>query len=228
MRTKTLLLVAALSAAGLATSMAQSNVYSLNVVGYVNRTLNGNGQYTLLANPLQAATNTLDGIVASVAVPFMTVQKWNNATVSFSTYTRNAANSNWLPPGSGGTSLNPGEGFFVKNPSNDLTLTFVGEVLQGTLTVDFPAVNNLVGNKFPDTGLMTSMQFTNVPAGNRVLLWNETLQAYATYTKTTTSWLPPPGAGPSLGVAEGFFQQNLTNNGIWNGPSSWVRNATVQ
>src|SRR5207249_3273515 len=41
MRTKTLLAAAAMLAAGFASSMAQSNVYSLNVVGYVNRVIPG-------------------------------------------------------------------------------------------------------------------------------------------------------------------------------------------
>src|SRR5256885_410376 len=57
MRTKTLLSTAALLAAGLATSMAQSsNVYSLNVVGYVNApVITG---YNFAANPF----DTSDGL----------------------------------------------------------------------------------------------------------------------------------------------------------------------
>src|ERR1700730_12330845 len=51
MRTKTLVCAAALMAAGVATSMAQSNVYSLNVVGYINITFPAN-KYTLTANQL--------------------------------------------------------------------------------------------------------------------------------------------------------------------------------
>src|ERR1041385_5044775 len=51
MRTKTLLLAAALTAAGLATSLAQSNVYSLNVVGYVNVNVAGN-KFNMMSAPL--------------------------------------------------------------------------------------------------------------------------------------------------------------------------------
>ena len=53
MRTKVLLCAAAL-AASLATSMADTNVYSINVVGYVNKTVKANIWY-LWGNPLNAS-----------------------------------------------------------------------------------------------------------------------------------------------------------------------------
>ena len=62
MRTKTLILAAALTAAGLASSLAQSNVYSLNVVGYVNKTLTGGSLFSVVNNPLNTTNNTLAGI----------------------------------------------------------------------------------------------------------------------------------------------------------------------
>jgi len=49
MRNKNIVLCRTL-AAGVATSMAQSNVYSLNVVGYVNVTTTGGGLFNLIAN----------------------------------------------------------------------------------------------------------------------------------------------------------------------------------
>src|SRR5262245_9396280 len=63
MRTKTLLCAAAL-AAGVATSMAQSNVYSLNVVGYVNVTTLGGGNFNMMANPLNNTNNSLTNLFA--------------------------------------------------------------------------------------------------------------------------------------------------------------------
>src|SRR5688500_4600203 len=59
MRTKTLLLTAALSAAGIATSMAQ--VYSVNAVGYVNTQLVPG--FSLVSNPLNNTTgNTIQNL----------------------------------------------------------------------------------------------------------------------------------------------------------------------
>src|SRR5436309_353228 len=55
MRTKVLLGLAVL-AAGAATSMAQSNVYSLNIVGYCNVPVKGG--YSFLSNPLDNGNNS--------------------------------------------------------------------------------------------------------------------------------------------------------------------------
>jgi hypothetical protein len=67
MRTKTLLLTAALSAAGVATSMAQGAVYSVNAVGYVNTPLVAG--FNLVSNPLNntaANGNTIESLFAGV------------------------------------------------------------------------------------------------------------------------------------------------------------------
>src|SRR6266478_6989768 len=61
MRTKALM-VAATLAAGLASSMAQSNVYSLNIVGYANIVIHP--QYNMLNNPLNLdGTNSASSIL---------------------------------------------------------------------------------------------------------------------------------------------------------------------
>src|SRR6266851_4855036 len=60
MRTKTLVLTAAISAAALATSMAQ--VVSVNAVGYVRVTVAA-GNLQLLANPLNQTNNDLNFIL---------------------------------------------------------------------------------------------------------------------------------------------------------------------
>src|SRR5687768_8351279 len=59
MRTKTLLLTAALAAAGLTSSMAQ--VFSVNAVGFVNVTVPASS-FALLANPLNQPTNDLASV----------------------------------------------------------------------------------------------------------------------------------------------------------------------
>src|SRR5437867_4239192 len=61
MRTRTRICAAAL-AAGVLTSWAQSNVYSLNVVGYVNKQLVGSFAYNLIANPLKNANNNISNL----------------------------------------------------------------------------------------------------------------------------------------------------------------------
>jgi hypothetical protein len=217
MRTKTALLTAAVLAAGVLASVAQ-NVYSVNVVGYVNKTLLGDGKFTLLANPLSGATNTLDGILKGALPTNAKVLKWNGT--SFTTYQRTAAG--WLPPTAGSVTLNPGEGFFVQLPagSSDTNVTFVGEVLQGNLVNSYSDLYNLTGNKFADSGTLTSLGFTNIPPNDKVLLWNSTAQSYTTFTKTASGWLPP--AGPSIDVGDGFFVNTPA------GTFDWTRDVSVQ
>ncbi len=65
MRIKALLCAAAL-AAGAVSSMAQSNVYSLNIVGYVNVPLVTG--FNLIANPLDNGTNDLASLFPECGV----------------------------------------------------------------------------------------------------------------------------------------------------------------
>src|SRR2546423_31817 len=82
MRTKTLLLTAVLGAAGIATSLAQS-VYSINAVGYVNLTVPIG--YSMIANPLNAPTNTLSNLIASPpnGAQFL---RWNGSGFDVATF----------------------------------------------------------------------------------------------------------------------------------------------
>jgi hypothetical protein len=227
MRTKTLILAAALTAAGLASSLAQSNVYSLNVVGYVNKVLVGGNKYTAIANPLNTTNNTLAGLLggAGSGVPPQTrVLKWNTGIADFDTFTKTAFGSGWTGVGAT-TTLNPGEGVLVLTPvaSPDLTNTFVGEVLQGSLTNVIVAGYNMYGSKVPQAGSATALELFPVTT-SRLLKWDSNLSTqgdWVTYTKTGfgAGWTP---SVPNLEVAEGFLilaQPAGTN---------WVRNFTVQ
>lgn len=80
----------------------------------------------------------------------------------------------------------------------------------------------LVGNMVPDSGVVSSLELTNVPTGSQLLKWDPTpaVQDFATYTKVAfgSGWLPSP---PSINVAEGFFINAAS-------PFNWVRTFVVQ
>ena len=78
MRIKTLLCLAALTA-GTAISMAQSNVYSLNIVGYVTKT-NHSG-YQIISNPLNATNNHLSSLYPT-APDFTTIYRFSTGTAT--------------------------------------------------------------------------------------------------------------------------------------------------
>ena len=97
MRTK-LLAAAALLAAGVATSMAQSNVYSLNIVGYVNVPVAGT--LTAMSNPLRAGTaGAVDR--ADQVIPYSdgdSIQVWSG--VSWTAYTMDSLSGTGWTDGS--------------------------------------------------------------------------------------------------------------------------------
>jgi hypothetical protein len=148
MRTKTLLLIAAVCAAGAATSMAQ--VFSVNAVGYVNKTIPRNG-LAMVANPLKAATNTINALFQPVPEGFQVFVHTPGAGFSVGTY--DDLEGAFLPASVGNYVLEPGQGVFVKNPSaNDVTITFVGEVMQGTLETPLVPGLQIVSSKVPQAG----------------------------------------------------------------------------
>src|SRR5215472_12747397 len=109
MRTKTLLCAAAL-AAGVVSSMAQSNVYSLNVVGYVNVPMKGGINFNLLANPLLNANNDITNLYTTAASDGDQIFTWNAAIqdLGATVYTYSIATHTW----DGNRLMKPGEGFF--------------------------------------------------------------------------------------------------------------------
>jgi len=204
MRTKTLL-AAAILAAGIATSMAQSNVYSLNVVGYVNKAY-GPG-YHIIANPLQATNNSIANILPSPPL-FSVCYKFVGGAFVPNNYL-----GAWTDTG---MQLNPGEGAFLYIPSGTYSNTYVGEVLQGSLTNDLAAGYNLVGTKVPQAGGITSVHNLQPALFDVTYLWNDPGQSYDPYNYLG-AWAP---SEPSAVVAEGFFYYS-------GGANSWVRNFSV-
>jgi hypothetical protein len=192
MRTKTLLLTAAAMAAGLATSLAQSNVYSVNVVGYVNKVLPA--APTFIANPLDNGTNDLNTALAGVPSK-STASFWTGS--GFTNSTKGAAG--WAP----NFSCPMGVGFFV-NAKSAYTNTFVGSVgamVGGNVTNSLPAGVASVGSILPYSGDLNTanLGLDTVPSKSTASFW--TGSGYTNSTKGAAGWAP---ALP-VSVADGFF-----------------------
>jgi len=224
MRTKALLLAAAFAAAGVATSMAQ--VYSVNAVGYVNVTLDPG--FNMVSNPLDAGAgnNTVANLFKNVSpsVPNgLRVYTFNESTGAF-----NQA-AQWSPvPGVGfGTGASaqvvvpPGTGVFVFDPdvSGQRTLTFVGEVMQGTLSNPLPIGFSIRANQVPQAGSPQTFGLVGT-AGDRLFKFNKTTGGYDTYQYTAApfnSWRQN-GSNvtlPSIAVGEAFFYFRASTAGSW-------------
>lgn len=209
MRTKALLCAAAL-AAGAVTAMAQSNVYSLNVVGYVNTSLVGggaNGLFQMIGNPLNTTNNTVDALLPNP--PAGTVlYKFNGTSFDITTFL-----GGWIPSG---FTLNPGEGAIVNSPS-PWTNTFVGEVMQGSLSNAYPSGFSIRASKVPQAGTLTALglPITQFADGDIVYQFNTTAQSYDIYTALGGSWVGGSQAEPTLAVGESVWLQPA-NAGSWN------------
>jgi len=120
--------------------MAQNNVYSLNVVGYVNVSL-AHG-YNLIANQLTGTDNKVQTVLGVNFVSGSSVLSWVPATQTFGSgdtfYDLNAtggtAPAGWYDANfnPSTTLLNPGTSFFLFNFGPSTNVTLVGQVTQGT------------------------------------------------------------------------------------------------
>jgi len=224
MRTKVLLGLAAL-AVGITTSVAQ-NVYSLNVVGYVNVSLqanklhflslplaNSSGDYTIGTN---IKLDNGDG-----SQDFASLYKW--------------AGTQWdpvIPSWIGGAWDTPtmvvsnGTGFFIASVANS-TLTFVGEVPQGAIQYNIPAGLSTLANKVP-----VSTNFPGQGIGNdfdSIFTWDQAGQQWSPviWSIIGGDWDNggQPGNnvnGPLLNPASAVFYVNGA------GAVPFTRNFTVQ
>lgn len=140
------LLGLAVLTAGAVTCVAQQNVYSLNIVGYVNVPVAAN-QLTLLSNPLKPSNgnyNITNTIVLPDAATDATLYKWAGASWSPDVPQWYGASGGWFPD----MTIPLGESFFIRSPAA-ATVTFVGEVATGTNSYAIPSGLSFVANKVP-------------------------------------------------------------------------------
>ena len=205
MKTKALLAAGLLMAATAASSVAQT-VYSVNAVGFVNVEIPPG--FSILANPLEGAANTVSALFPSVP----------NTSVIFkftgSSYSQNTYFLGWDFPNQ---TLVPGEAFFIKNAGAKFTNTFVGNVKQGALTTPLSAGFSLVSSQVPQQGLVSTD--LGLPIGNTetVFTYNNAMNRYDLYTFFLGAWDP---VEPTIQVGQGFFVKK-------NNAASWNRTFSV-
>lgn len=208
MRTKTILLLAAVAAAGITASNAQ--VFSVNAVGYVNKTIPAKG-FALISNPLIAATNTIEALFSGQVPEGFQVFVWSTNTKAFQ-FTSFSVDFGWDPINVAQTQLRPGQGVFAKNPTAaDIKVTFVGEVPQGTLTTALVPGLQIVSSQVPQAGTATDLGYT-AAQDDKIYQWNATGQKYDfSQYDTAFGWDP---ALKTLDVGDAFFLSK-TAAGSW-------------
>jgi hypothetical protein len=227
MRTKILLIAAAALAAGVVSTQAQ--VYSQNIVGYVNETFTP-GVYTLVNAPLEttptnAPEDSFPGLQTGDSILFWTGSAYNSYLF--------ISPGQWVyPDGSTiGPAPNLGTGstgfFYLNGQGTPETNTFVGTVVLSNSVSFSPGIYQLVGST-PPIGV-SSLEDTNLnlplQTGDSVLYWTGT--GYSDYLYVGPGqWVEPDssiGAAPALNVGQGFFYLNGQGTS-----ETWTNSITVQ
>jgi hypothetical protein len=247
MRTKTLLLSALLGGLGSVSVMAQTNVYSLNAVGYINVTCPPG--FNIVTVPLMTSPDNTVGTVLNNANNALTgcdVYFWTPGTGysedsartvgSGRTDTTNA--NGWAQNGTNVAS--PGVGFwFENNLGSNIVLTFVGTVPTGPITNALVYGFNLVGSVVPMSGDLatnTISSLTNYNVGDVIYTYNPLNPPATAYTEFAsvasgirgtvpsygTNWLSP-GDPTVPNVGQGFWYENNTLGQT----VEWVENYSV-
>ena len=205
MRTKTLLLTAFVGALGF--TAAQAQVYSVNAVGYVNKSIPVG--FSIVANPLNNGENKVAEVFGANPGP-LTVYSYSDVGFSINSY--DADFEEWLNPDE---VINPGEGFFVLNSGNDaVNITFVGEVPQGDLLNVLPAGFSIRSSQVPQSGkLDTDLGF---PTDEAVTVYQYANGQYSINSWDTDFEEWSTTSGPVVGVAEGFWVMRDTS-------ANWTR-----
>jgi uncharacterized protein YkuJ len=171
----------------------------------------------MLGNQLHTTNDTLVGVIP-VAPPDAQFFKYNGG---FSTYTFDDVDLVWVP--NGAVSLAPGEGGFFISPAAS-TLTFVGEVLQGSLTNTLPLNTKVIRTSIvPQAGRVTADLGLPGEADDQLFQWNNVSGGYTgfTFDDIDLAWTP---FDPTNAVGGAFFYIKFASSTQPN----WVRNFTVQ
>ena len=184
---------------------AQSPVYSVNAVGYVNLQLPPG--LSLICNPLRNIDNTVETLF-SVQIQGglpdgLQVYKYVSS-VGYEVSVFDGVQ--WSNPD---MDLPPGTGFFVDNPTSTTAVnTFVGEVLEGTLINHLPAGFSLEASLIPQAGPLTFLHGIPGEDGDIIRFYvNDGMGGgdyiTSTFSGAEGSWVPDL----DLAVGQGFVSE---------------------
>jgi len=196
-----------MGAMGLASSFAQ--VYSVNAVGYVNLTLKPG--FNLIANPLDLKTDNVVSKVLAGVPDGTVVYRFVAGAYVINTYDLSGVGG-WDPDPN--MAMAPGEAMFVRIPgAADVTVTFVGEVMQGALSSPVPQGFSLKASQVPQAGKVATL--LGYPAGDGDVVYKFVAGAYQIFTydlSGTGGWDP---SEPDIAVGEGFWSRRVAAAGAW-------------
>jgi hypothetical protein len=180
-------------------------LYSPKVVGYA--TLSIPPGFAMVANPLQAVDNSVQALFPKLPEG-TTLTKFDTHLFKL---TKNVFDGNqWSNPSE---TLLPGEGAIIFNPSSAFkTLSMVGEVQQGDLSLPIPAGFSIRSSIVPVPGQLEADLLFPAADDDIVHVFDRDRQAYVIYSVKNGKWSPD---APVIGVGESFWV-GKTFGGNWN------------
>src|SRR5450756_1123449 len=199
---KTLLIAAAALAASVITSQAQ--VYSQNIVGYVNTPTPTSGAQYLIAVPFKVGvSNGANEVFGSTLPDFSTLLTWSTVANNYTLYYSDSTSptlwddSNFAPIGA--PKLPVGQGFFLSPNGVNITNTVVGAVAinvgtSNVMSLPTTGAQYLVSPVVPYGGSITNgtgtgggVNLNGLPDFSTVLVWSAVANNYTLYYSDSTS-----------------------------------------
>lgn len=183
-------------------------VCSGNIIGYVSVTLAPG--FSMIANPLESQTT-----VAEFFKGWPDGTTLNRFDTRFFRLTENAVKTGkWTNTSD---RLAPGEGAIFFNPTSDYkSVSFVGEVLQGQLSVPIPAGFSVRSSMLPLPGHLHEDLGFPISDGDVIHLFDRDRQKYVLHPYEDGKWT---AGSPVVSVGESFWVAKTE-------PGNWTRTYT--
>jgi hypothetical protein len=185
-------------------------VCSRNVIGYVSFVLPPG--FSMIANPLDGPSKRVSDLFKG----------WPDGTRLSKYDTREfcleenvVKNGKWT---NSSEKLMPGEGAIFFNPTSDYkSHSFVGEVLQGNLSVPIPPGFSIRSSLLPYQGSLDELNFP-IADGDVIHLFDRDRQQYALHPYENGKWT---SGAPMMGLGESFWVAKAK-------PGNWVRKLSIE
>jgi hypothetical protein len=187
------------------------DVQSANVMGYSTTTLPPG--FSMIANPFDAGNNSISELLKDLPDG----AKLNKFDTRFFQLTENFfRGGRWSNPNE---KLAPGEGAIVLNPTSDYkSLSFVGNVMQGNLSVPVPSGFSIRSSLVPQPGRLHADLGFPIAEGDVIHLYDRDRQKYILYPYDAEKWAANP---PIVSVGESFWVAKTS-------PGNWTRSFFIK
>ena len=215
MKKLSLLLAGLCVAASVSAQAANTNVTSVNMVGFVNQNLLANKfHFSAVQLPAVGGSNQMFYTLLGNQLPLLSQVYFWNSTSQVWIKAINSGKGGWNN-NSSNRLVSAGEGIFILSPTN-MTISLAGEVpLAPTTTVSLVSGYNAVGYSYPVDIAFTNTSFWNgLPTLSVLNLWDDNASGWVKYTRASKGGWNAAASNLVFRAGQGFFamkQGSATN-----------------